>query len=618
MLSDTAQTWAKNPHGITMHGESGVPFSSFKKMQEAIIHATVPDLLQADAQDSTNLQFLTSPKNLSEIYNRPNLVDTTIGGNDAFNSFYQFGEDDDIVHPIDSSQPELAARGIATKGLGRVYREMYQNTQQILWLRFGVPKFNSLTDFYINATDTSLVSLMVKGEVPTLEQLGRLFGEGLAFAFKLPFLPIIGMKKILDLAIDEPINKYYAFSPKMPLYFRMVNVLMSHLASGMGLYRSQFSPGGGNGSVSGDLTAKEKENLPLVLRDGPDIFTIMNKRARILAGNKRIDNTDALLDASREISEAGKESYLRTLLSQAGDVIANHSMGGSDYIGFRIEKGTDATETVSNQTGPSSISQSLNAKTAEYADKRFSISAGNTGIAPIDATIATAKTIFSGIANGLGAGGAVEVVAGNGFFDIPEVWKTSSFQKSHSFTIQLRSRYGDPVSIYQSIYIPLCLLLAGALPRGIGKNTYTTPFILEAYAKGQFAIPLGMIESMTIKRGLSEFGWTYQQLPTAIDVTLNIKDLSPAMFLTLGDGSEGILDAFKSNTNMHEYLATLSGIGLVERKFLSRKLIRRLNAIALIQKNTTFSPIYWATAAGHSGLVRTLSNVFPNWRTPTN
>ena len=160
------------------------------------------------------------------------------------------------------------------------------------------------------------------------------------------------------------------------------------------------------------------------------------------------------------------------------------------------------------------------------------------------------------------------------------------------------------------------MMMAGTLPRGIGKNLYTSPFICSAYSKGMFAVPAGMVDSISIKRGLPEFGWTHQNLPTSVDVSFTIKDLSPSLYVSLAGNS--ILDPFKGNSSMHEYLTTLSGVGLADRLFGFRKLQRRLAAMLLIKRNTVANPAYWSYSIGNNSMVRLLHEIEPSWKTPTN
>ena len=114
---------------------------------------------------------------------------------------------------------------------------------------------------------------------------------------------------------------------------------------------------------------------------------------------------------------------------------------------------------------------------------------------------------------------------------------------------------------------------------------------------------------MTISRGKDEFGWSNVNLPTAIDVSFTIKDLSPAVFLSMQD--IGFFDTFTRNSNLMEYLDTLSALGISERLYTLAKSMRKLSAAVLIKKNTIFSPTYWGARIGRSPAARSLTAVLP-------
>lgn len=98
-------------------------------------------------------------------------------------------------------------------------------------------------------------------------------------------------------------------------------------------------------------------------------------------------------------------------------------------------------------------------------------------------------------------------------------------------------------------------------------------------------------------------------LPTSVSISLSIKDLTPAMFLGMSD--IGLFDTFTRNETMHEYLDTLSALGISERKFLLPQMIRKASAALLIKKNTIFSSTYWGGRIGRTGLAKALAYVAP-------
>ena len=125
-------------------------------------------------------------------------------------------------------------------------------------------------------------------------------------------------------------------------------------------------------------------------------------------------------------------------------------------------------------------------------------------------------------------------------------------------------------------------------------------------SKGMFAVPLGIIDSMTITRGASEFGWNFMRLPTVINVSMTIKDLAPIMHLAMMDSFYG-WKIFAANSSMQEYAHTLAGSGLNERLLFSESISQRLRLCARLVRTTLGDPIYWATAIGNSSIPRILS-----------
>ena len=154
--------------------------------------------------------------------------------------------------------------------------------------------------------------------------------------------------------------------------------------------------------------------------------------------------------------------------------------------------------------------------------------------------------LFGNIAEGVG------VIIGGNNFDVPEMWSDSDRQISHSLTVKLISPYGDPESIFLYVLQPLAQILAFSLPRQFSVNSYTSPFIIQAFSKGQFNIQFGIVDSLTITRGGNgKESHTIHNIPTELDVTISIKDMYEKVALSneylIDDGffnkvTGGILD----------------------------------------------------------------------------
>ena len=520
--------------------------------------------------------------------------DTTLGGNDAINSYYQYCKNDDI------RSSRILKGENRSNGMGRVYSENIDDNQQILYMTMGLPEYNSMTSFYKNVIIPDLANLMNNGSNASLtSRLSKLAGSVLGTFILLPVIPLIYIYNALRSLGSLSITKYYDFRPEMPLYYRMTNTIIIALAVNLGLAKDNILLDRRDSNVTGSTTsfstytalASDSDNegqmiglddpgLPEVFRtSGWDIYRIMMRKYLYeegvdLLNDPRLSTDDALLTQLKNKADAdgtvdnNASDKSKTWTDDLFDGFRAGLYDANLFIGFKVEKSVDTSESISNQTGESPVATAVNAKMQNLKSLKHATMNGNLIDGPVGDLIGTIvsglTSALSGVTDSLGLGGLSHLVKGSALIDIPEVWTNSSFQKSYSFNLSLRSPYGNPISIFQDIYVPLSLILAAALPRATGPNSYTSPFLIRAYCKGMLGIPLGMIDSVSIKRGSSQHGWSNGRLPTAIDVSFTIKDLSPAMYVGLGD--DKLFDVVTGeNSSFQEYLLTLSGMGLHER-----------------------------------------------------
>lgn len=621
---------------------SGQPISSNidsaqKYMEEALTSA------QTDEENVNGEQI----SGLRTMYRSPSVSDATIGGNDAINPYAAFNMDDDIIHDVSFSKGKEYSWG-----MGRCYAEMYESKQQVVYLTMGLPKYRNLQVWLQNATNNAMSMMNDYGDQKGFS-LGNLLIKGVKLAIALPWLPIQCAINIVNGIKDYKVTEYFYFRDTMALFYRYCNSFLSEVAVGMGLYANgdlggpnNAQTGNGGANMSSTQAAKMNMDMPEILRDGPDIFKIMCKRAqRANTGNIRYDMTDDMITSleshyvemgdkfDRDPKQWEKASGFRNFWSG----IMSGALEGMNFIGFRIEKSSNSSESFSNSTQESPLLQTLNAKVAELRQQRLdALGQGQGTLAGLlnftrntNQAISNIKDAASNLGSLLsGKGGDVGktiafAASGNGFFDLPKQWSGSSgMSRSISLNFKLRSKTGgDNVSIFQSIMVPLSILISAALPRAVGDSTYTSPFLVRAFCKGMFSIPAGIINTLSITRGSSEFGWSLNRIPTVIDVNVSIDDLSPMLFLSIAGGAGGLdalKQAFSNNSKMHEYINTLVGIGLKERYYLLGQLKRRLKTAALISKNTLFSATYQGYVMGDSAIVRSLMAITPWTWAPRN
>jgi hypothetical protein len=254
-------------------------------------------------------------------------------------------------------------------------------------------------------------------------------------------------------------------------------------------------------------------------------------------------DSDEAIDAAqkaRAIQANSAETEPRTNAADQGfvdkyiDAFQSEQRMGSEFISFRVESTGTQTESFSNSTKEPTISSEINNIAASARETRFSMFDGNlegTGI--FAAGYGALKDVLSGISQGAGLQGLAQL-SGNAFVDIPKVWDNSSadFNKL-SLTIQLRSPYNDPMSRLQNIIVPMCCLFAMSVPLATGKQSHTSPFLVEYYAQGRAQSRLALVESLSFTRGVGDVGWTNNGAFMGVDVQMTLIDLSSAINMPL-------------------------------------------------------------------------------------
>ena len=663
-VKDTDNKWLKMAYGVGIGSNYENYRAALLSHMQALIEdsasngdpqktdkaeSKVNDWEQSKPDSDTNGAMISD----KYLFVSPSVSDASVGGNDAINPYSAFNLDDDIVHSV--AEDKSGNRSF-TYGMGRCYAEIYESKQQILYLTMGLPKYRNLQKWLKNATNKELSEMNDIGADSggLVSKIGKLLGSAVSLAIQLPWLPIKWAANIISSIHDFPVTEYFYFRDNMPMYYRYVNVLLSEIAVGMGIYgngpadSSNGSDSTGktnanankgqpnNGSnIDSDQLAKYQANLPAIMKEGPDIFKIMCRRAMRASAGVTFQSTDDMIGGDpadkfkgindnhdKKNPDMEESGGIKNGLRNFWTGLKTGAMEGMNFLGFRIEKSDNANESFSNSTDNSPLLNTLNNKVAEQRQRHLdAIGQGEGALAKvfnIQRGVQNAQNVVKNLKNTLASPEATIafMASGNGFFDLPKQWSGSAgMSRSLSFNMKLRAKTGgDNVSIFQSIMIPLSCLLAAALPRQVGDTTYTSPFLVRAFCKGMFAVPAGIITTLSVTRGSSEFGWSLSKLPTVVDVSFTIEDLSPMLYLSIAGGQgaiKAIGQAFANNTKMHEYINTLVGIGAKERYFRLGQLKRRLKTALLISKNTVFSATYRGYAMGDSSIIRSLMALTP-------
>ncbi len=557
-------------------------------------------------------------------------TDTTLGGAFAINPLPQFNEFTDI--PVENKW----ATGTA---MGGYYSEAYDDNQRYIHMRFGVPEFNSLTSFFGNFYNAEASYMARTGQAST--DLFFKMGKAAGFLLALPLQPFILLGAGIRWMLHMPSTKYYYLKPAMALYWQATSTIANTIMVNMGFVQPIYGDNyntvtdQSNKLTSTDLKRWAKAFPDLFTEDGNiDIFSVATRSQRMADRNRERlvqileeatssdDLQKRLTNYANEKFDSGKqprlteylESYLnssagkktqetdaevkpRSWLEKAGDAALGEMHDGSQWVTWRVSGAGTVSESFSNSTGNSEIADTINSMSSSKRQTDFSWADG-LGIDYLDAIADKVKNVASGVADSLHISG-LAVLKGKAFVDIPKVWESSEFQFPRiDYKIELRSWAGDPVSRIMSLIIPLSMALPMVMPISTGPASYGHPFLVELYDKGRCQTRLGIVESMTIERGVGNLGWTVDGHPLGIDISFSIADLSSVMHMPITAGMSLDLKQvlFPEESMFNDYLAVLGGLSLQDQVYNTNRM--RLNLTRWVTNARTWkSPARWANMA---------------------
>ena len=501
-------------------------------------------------------------------------TDTTLGGNFAINPPYQFTRFADI--PV----PSLYS---GSKGMGRYYSEAIDDNAQLIHMRFGVPQFNSLLNFFFNFFDPRAARMARTGRsYSTAFSVGKIIGT----LFPLPIQLFAAAGTALNFLMGRDTSKYYYLKPTMPLYWNAVNTIANGIAVNMGLVPRIMSDAEkqsikGTPEYNASIGKRYQRLNPEVWHESGeiDIYSLAS-RAQRLANQQRKDlnraletgesakavqaKIQAMVDTGRYADNTKEyksyEAYIeawhslneRTAETDDGNVeLVGSKMSfkektlkffeaefndGSQFITIHVEHTGTVSESFSNSVSEPEISSKLNGLSSGARQARFSSADGQTGIDFIDNMIQSGGALLDGLATSVNLQGLL-AFSGSAIADIPKMWDSSSADLPKSdYQVKLRTPYGNDYSRFTDLYIPLSMLLAGSLPISTGKQSYTSPFLCEVYDKGRTQTRLGMIQNLQISRGEGNLGWTRDQKPLGINVNFSVVDMSSIMHMPITAG----------------------------------------------------------------------------------
>lgn len=508
-------------------------------------------------------------------------TNTSLGGNYVINNPPQFTKNCDIRHPGRGRTPEQKKYG-----MGRYYSEAIDDTKDVIHVTMGVPRFSSWTAFFTNFYDRHAALLANTGRTTDAWfELGNIGGHLVTLPFQPIIIGVTGAARVMSFLSKTNPSKWYYFKPTMHSYWSAVNTIANEFAIGLGLIPRLIpdeTKGGalaamkdpGNEVTDADRARFHQMFPDLFRTDGSiDVMSLALRTQRMSnasldAFRKMNAQANSIAELRAEVEKYAQEMpkdphpdidtrkyFLEYIKNEVPpqDLTANESFSswselsnvysfiraaqndGSQFVSFRVNHTGTVSESFSNQTEQVGVAQQLNTKIKEGRSASFDYMGGNiTEI--VGRVFGAVKSVAAGVLNSVNLSG-VAALTGAAFVDVPEMWSGSTANlPTAEFTIPLPCAYGNVMSRFINMYIPLAMILPMGLPLSAGRSAYTSPFICQVFQKGRVQKQLCIVENITITRGTGNVGWNADKQMLGCEVTITFKDLSSIMHLPIKGG----------------------------------------------------------------------------------
>ena len=221
--------------------------------------------------------------------------------------------------------------------------------------------------------------------------------------------------------------------------------------------------------------------------------------------------------------------------------------GDAGFVAFRVSGNIEFTDTISNNPAENPVKELADSLFGS-TDDLIKYFAGRFGVNP-------AKE---------GQGAAAFLV---GEPMLPQVWSSSSYDKSYSFDIVLSTPYGNHLSVFMNIMYPIIKMAILALPLGIG-GFQTSPSICRVFSAGAINTEYGLITSLAIEKNMKTLNDA--GLPTEVTMHVTLQDLNAYLYKE----KAGWFNASVTlSTGFSIFLGTLAGVNFSTISIKSRAAI---------------------------------------------
>ena len=506
-------------------------------------------------------------------------TDSSLGGNFAINNPPQFTSTADIRYP-----------GLLNRrkgdGMGRYYSEAIDDPKQVVHMSFGVPAYNSLAQYFTSFYDSRMAKLANTGRSSVVfYNIGAVAGYVVSLPIQPFILGLTAVTRVYNFVQKQQPSKWYYFKPNMHSYWSAVNTIANDIAIHMGIIPRVFT----SDQDDADLNLENRNEsidpmelhriLPELFRPdgGIDVMMLSTRSQRMhdrsimiqeeirkAAANptslkelleRQVLSPQPFISAEDDDGISSREYFAMAVQAEGeedvgastetlgrfwdaitGDAGAGHltalKRSGNRFATFRVNHKGSVQESFSNAVKDSDVARQVNSKVQDARNLRFSMMDGN-----ILGGIGNVASWFSDVASGALDSvqlGGLATLAGNAFLDVPKHWENSVANLPRAdYTVPLYSPYGNKISRYINMMIPISMILAAGLPLSAGRSSYTSPFICQIYHQGRVQCQLGMIDSITIRRGTGNVGWNAEHEMLGAEIDFSVVDLSSIMHVPI-------------------------------------------------------------------------------------
>ena len=205
-------------------------------------------------------------------------TDGRFGCNIGINCYPQYTPYADIPAKgrVHDREDVSAHSSVSNYGMGTVWSQMHDDNAQIIYMRFGVPEFNSPFAFFSGAFNHGASVLARTGRTPMFYNVGKFIGTWVAFT-ALPMITVpVMIYKTLDFFFFRQSARFYHLKATMHLYWGGVNTLLNALALNSGIYPKVLKMNQDPRQRIGMPMEIDQENMDYYHELFPDVFDSQN------------------------------------------------------------------------------------------------------------------------------------------------------------------------------------------------------------------------------------------------------------------------------------------------------------------------------------------------------